>query len=78
LNLDIKIWEIVTLWRIEPELSIGLGYMFSNHIDIHAAYTYIGGANDQPIVNVRENGSFFPKAKVYSTNMLMAGISYTF
>lgn len=69
------------IWRLEPEFSLGVGYTFKNHIDIHAAYTYIGGANDQPIVNYSpfENDSMFQaKAKVYSTNMVMAGISYTF
>lgn len=65
------------IWRLEPEFSLGVGYMFKCNIDIHAAYTYIGGANDQPIATP-ENAMFLPKAKVYSTNMVMAGISYTF
>ena len=71
-----------SIWRIEPEMSIGVGYTFYNHLDVHAAYTYIGGANDQPIVDVSNSSTntsvYYPKARVYSTNMLMVGISYTF
>jgi hypothetical protein len=74
-----------SIWRIQPEFSFGVGYMFSNHVDVHASYTYIGGANDQPLVDVGTdvNGystdtAYYPKARVYSTNMLMVGLSYTF
>jgi hypothetical protein len=69
------------IWRIEPELSLGVGYMFNNHVDVHAAYTYIGGATDQPIVTASpdySNAQNQPLAKVYSTNMFTVGISYTF
>lgn len=69
------------IWRLEPEVSLGVGYTFSNHVDVHAAYTYIGGANDQPIVEtgITDNNSMYQsEAKVYSTNMLMLGISYIF
>lgn len=88
-----------TIWRFEPEVSFGVGYTFNQHFDIHAAYTYIGGANDQPIIDNSINSSsqrgdaqftvdgissssntamYLPTAKVYSTNMITAGISYTF
>jgi len=67
-----------TIWRLEPELSIGAGYSISNNFDIHLAYTYIGGANDQPIVEVYDDMPFLPKAKVYSSNIVMLGLSYTF
>jgi opacity protein-like surface antigen len=56
--------------RIEPELSIGTGYTFFGRFDVHAAYTYIGGSNNH------ENQHL--KATVFSTNMLMLGISYKF
>lgn len=56
--------------RIEPELSIGTGYTFYGHFDVHAAYTYIGGTDDHE--------HQYPKARVYSTNMLMLGVSYKF
>jgi hypothetical protein len=72
-----------SIWRIEPEISLGIGYTFHNHLDIHGAYTYIGGANDQQIIDKSlfsdsNNSAYEPKARVYKTNILMVGIAYTF
>jgi hypothetical protein len=67
-----------SIWRIEPEISLGVGYLFDHNLDLHAAYTYVGGANDQSIEDRSSSASNLPKARVYSTNMLMIGISYTF
>jgi len=70
-----------SIWRLEPEMSIGVGYTFSNHFDIHTAYTHIGGAKDQPVIvhsSEENNAVYLPTAKVYSSNMIMLGISYTF
>ena len=66
---------------MEPEVSVGAGYAFTNNLDLHLAYTYIGGANDQSVeVNnlAGANAAYLPKAKVYSSNMVMLGLSYTF
>lgn len=63
------------IWRLEPEASLGIGYTFSCGVDVHAAYTYVGGADDQPYTDSYDN---LPKAKVYSTNMATLGVSYTF
>ncbi len=33
------------IWRIRPELAIGVGYSFTNNIDVHVMYNYIDGSD---------------------------------
>ena len=33
------------IWRLRPELAIGVGYSFKNNLDVHLMYTYINGAD---------------------------------
>ena len=33
------------IWRLRPELAIGVGYSFKNNLDVHLMYTYINGSD---------------------------------
>lgn len=60
---------------IKPELSFGIGYTFFGHLDTHIAYTFIGGSNESNAILSYDQ---LKGAKIYSANMVLFGISYTF
>lgn len=67
------------IWRIKPEVDLGVGYTFGNHIGINLMYTYIGGVD----TNVTGLYRFFNSGPdrtpaVYEYNALTVGISYMF
>ena len=68
-----------TIWRIKPELGVGVGYTWDTNIGLNIMYTHIGGAD----TNVTGLYRFFNSGPdrtpaVYQYNALTAGISYTF
>jgi hypothetical protein len=62
-----------SIWRFEPEMQLGAGYMFAQHVNVYAYYDHIGDGSDTG--NVVDH---LTQAKVYGSNSLWAGISYTF
>ena len=70
-----------SIWRLRPEVILGMGYMFNNHVDVHVLYDYIYGVTETKWNGIEyENGGMFfpPKPRTYSANLVMGGISYTF
>jgi len=74
-----------SIWRLRPEVILGMAYMFNNHIDIHVLYDYIYGVSETKwgpyggsdyIWQVVR--SFPSKPRIYGANLVMGGISYTF
>lgn len=72
-----------SIWRLRPEVILGIGYMFNN-IDFHVFYDHIFGVSE---IKWGENGGDYwlgnnwpipPKPRIYSTNLVMGGISYVF
>lgn len=68
-----------TIWRIKPEVGLGLGYTFSNNIGLNFMYTFIGGVD----TNVTGLNRFFNSGPdktpaVYQYNALTAGLNYAF
>lgn len=60
-------------FRLQPEGSIGIGYMFLCGADIHVSYDYIMGSNGN-------NGltDILSQNKPYTSSSVLAGVSYTF
>jgi len=60
-----------TIWRLEPEFSLGVGYTFSSNIDVYVAYNHTCGSS--------QDTTLLPtQAIVYPTNSISGGISYKF
>jgi hypothetical protein len=59
------------IWRFEPEMQVGAGYMFAQHVNVYAYYDHIG--DSAPSV-----WDHLSQAKAYGVNSLWAGVSYTF
>jgi hypothetical protein len=59
------------VWRLEPEMQVGAGYMFAQHVNVYAYYDHIG--DSAPSV-----WDHLSQAKAYGVNSIWAGISYTF
>ena len=45
------------IWRLRPELAIGVGYSFKNNLDIHLMYTYINGSDFNEVASAITNGN---------------------
>jgi hypothetical protein len=60
-----------SIWRLEPEVQLGAGYMFAQHVNVYAFYDHIGDTDSSV-------GDHLTQAKVYNSNSVWAGISYTF
>lgn len=71
-----------SIWKFEPEFSIGIGYTFWKHFDVHLAYAYVGGVDQKVIESAPESLidliKFQPQPKVYSSSMVNIGVSYSF
>lgn len=69
-----------TIWRIKPELQIGAGYLFTDHLDAHLNYTYIGGTdgNTNGAAGFYANQFVANNPGVFQYNALTAGLSYHF
>lgn len=69
-----------TVWRIRPELDIGVGYSFKNNLEFHVMYTYINGTDG----NTNGNNGFYSSNEpatsqgTFTYNALTAGLSYYF
>lgn len=46
-----------TIWRLRPELAIGVGYSFKNNLDVHLMYTYINGSDFNEAAGILSTGS---------------------
>lgn len=72
--------ERSVIWRIRPELDVGVGYSFSKNLDLHVMYTYINGTDG----NTDGWRKFYPIVDkgtdpgTFSFNGLTAGLSYYF
>jgi hypothetical protein len=76
-----------TIWRPRPEVILGIGYLFSNHVDVHVLYDHIvatdggqmfwGDGHPGEDYNVYSS-EIPPRPRVFSADLVMGGISYTF
>jgi hypothetical protein len=59
------------VWRFEPDMQIGAGYTFAQHVNVYAYYEHIGD-------NAPSIWDHLSQAKAYAINSVWAGVSYTF
>ncbi|KPJ68189.1 MAG: hypothetical protein AMJ43_01955 [Coxiella sp. DG_40] len=82
--VDIESYNVKdSIWRLRPEMTLGMGYMFRNGIDVHVLYDYIYGVTETKWNGMdHENGYpgslLPPKPRTYGSNLVIGGISYTF
>lgn len=67
------------IWRIKPEVSLGVGYSVNSSIDLNLIFTHIGGI-DANVDGAHRFYSFLPDRlpAVFEYNALTVGLSYTF
>lgn len=69
----------LSIWRIEPEFDLGVGYSLTRHIDVHIMYTYIGGTDGNTSTSASSTtGDNIPWQGVFAYNAVSAGASYSF
>lgn len=79
-EFDLAFSSSLTVWRIRPEIDIGVGYSFKNNLDFHVMYTYINGTDG----NTNGGGRFYSANSpgqpqcTFTYNALTAGFSYYF
>lgn len=69
----------VSIWRIKPEFSLGVGYALSSSVDLNLTYTHIGGV-DTNVTGLFRYYSITPDKlpAVFEYNGLALGLSYRF
>lgn len=67
------------MWRIRPEVDLGVGYGFSDKLSVNLTYTFTGGA-DANVTGLSRfyNGGIDSTPAVFQYNALTAGLSYSF
>lgn len=69
----------VVIWRIKPEVNLGVGYSINQHVDLNLMYIHIGGTDaNVPGYTRYYNATPDKLPGVFEYNGLSVGLSYTF
>ena len=71
-------YQSPVIWRIEPEVNLGVGYSFPHGVDVNVLYTYIGGTDGNTSTNGSATNYNTPLQAVFAFNSLSAEINYRF
>jgi hypothetical protein len=77
-SYNLSDYQSPVIWRLEPEVSIGVGYSLLQGIDLNLMYTHIGGTDGNTATNNSVAAYSVPWQAVFAYNALSGGVNYRF